>query len=746
MSLRSGVKLVATPLALFALCILGHGAPLEASGRSERYKALKVTPPPQPGTWKILERNGASMNVGPHLSSLGLGETGTGVIRSPAFTVSTETMTLTLCGQDGQRGERKKNFVAIVDAETGETLRKTYAPCSDLWQPRSWDVAPLRGRRVCFEAHDHDTAGAFAWMGIGRIDAGPKFQVDFREGLPDGWTATQLDHDARYVEVTGGVPFRSLASHESLIPAHGVVEIPCGFQAERLFFLGCTVSRARPLEVCGTVEIVYRGGPPESHPLMMGYTLDGQFKLLSESKALHLHASADSFQYYFVVRPRPRVIDRIRLRRQPNSTSIPRITAITCESAAASENLLSLPDSVPASEEVAWIESHTISTTSPDLDEIAGEVRRAHKLVLDEGPRVLRFERLKISGNTFEAASVFDVDGDVQKDIVSGGYWYRGPDFLRAHKLASIDRVGEYWDDFSDFPMDVNGDGFPDIITGAVFGGPLRWLENPQGRDALWVVHPIEQIGGIETIRFWDVDGDGVVEVCPNAGGNVIFFRLVLDENGRGVGRFTRHVVKTGDCGHGLGFGDINGDGRGDFVIPDGWLEAPADPLIGKWVWHGEFQLGVASVPILVHDVDGDGKADLIVGQGHDYGLDWYQQGDALDGKRSWTRHRVDRGSSQLHAISLDDIDNDGDLELICGKRYRAHCGKDPGATDPLFVRYFDIDGGTFTCHTIDYGPAESTSGVGIYFWVEDVDADGWKDIVAPGKEGLYLFKNLGRD
>jgi len=90
----------------------------------------------------------------------------------------------------------------------------------------------------------------------------------------------------------------------------------------------------------------------------------------------------------------------------------------------------------------------------------------------------------------------------------------------------------------------------------------------------------------------------------------------------------------------------------------------------------------------------------------------------------------------------LVDIDNDKKLELVTGKRYRAHNGHDPGSTDPVFLRYYDMDDRGFTGHTIDYGPVRQASGVGIYFWVEDIDQDGWKDILAPGKEGLYLFKN----
>ena len=112
--------------------------------------------------------------------------------------------------------------------------------------------------------------------------------------------------------------------------------------------------------------------------------------------------------------------------------------------------------------------------------------------------------------------------------------------------------------------------------------------------------------------------------------------------------------------------------------------------------------------------------------------------------KREWIKHVIDMDHSQYHDMFMADLDRDGKLELITGKRYRAHNGNDPGSTDPLFLCYFKINGGKFDRYTLEYGPAGQSSGAGIYFWVADVDGNGWLDIVAPGKEGLYLFRNRG--
>ena len=355
----------------------------------------------------------------------------------------------------------------------------------------------------------------------------------------------------------------------------------------------------------------------------------------------------------------------------------------------------------------------------------------------------LKFRQQLIAAESAESVGVFDVNNDHFLDIVSGSYWYEGPLFLKRHLISQVTRVSEYYDDFSTIPLDVNDDGYMDYITGAWFGKTLQWRENP-GNDGEWKLHEIAVTGNIEATRAWDVDGDGFNEIVPNTPGSpLIYYTLKRDKNNKATGEFTATKVSENQ-GHGLGFGDINGDGRGDFIVSNGWFEAPDDRKYKPWKFHNDFNLTEdAGVPIIIADVNQDGLNDLIVGHGHSYGLDWYEQ-KKEGGNIKFIKHPIDPFHSQYHTMEWADIDNDGKMELITGKRYRAHNDKDPGTNDPMELCYFKWNGESFTKNIISYGPFGKGKGTGIFFSLADLLNTGRKDIIVAGKDGFFIFFNEG--
>ncbi len=159
------------------------------------------------------------------------------------------------------------------------------------------------------------------------------------------------------------------------------------------------------------------------------------------------------------------------------------------------------------------------------------------------------------------------------------------------------------------------------------------------------------------------------------------------------------HVGGRAEDGHGIGVADIDGDGKADILTPNGWFKQ-IDADKDQWEWHGDWKLEDAGFPIIGYDVNGDGKMDVIYGQGHSYGLYWLEQQGGGAG-RTWVKHTIDESFSQVHALKMADIDGDGEPELIAGKRYRGHAGDDPGSYDPLVVYYYKIDRKTGHVHAL---------------------------------------------
>ncbi len=358
----------------------------------------------------------------------------------------------------------------------------------------------------------------------------------------------------------------------------------------------------------------------------------------------------------------------------------------------------------------------------------------------------------------FEAAGVADFNGDGKVDIFCGDSWYAAPDWKR-HKVREVlpGTNPHYHEDFADLPLDVNGDGKIDIVTCAYFSKRVGWVEHPADPTKPWTEHTVDHPGPMETGYLVDLNNDGKLDFLPNIGPSVGWYELTSQKP---EVVWKKHELGKDGRGHGVGSGDINRDGRIDIITPRGWYEQPSKAG-GDWLFHAEFELGAASVPVVGHDFDGDGDTDIVWGMGHDFGLFWLRNTPEESGKNAWQKNRIDASFSQVHTLLLADLDGDSHPEIVTGKRVYAH-EVEPGATDApcLHSFHFDRKKDTWVKTTIYEGnpatnaPAEAAKraalkdfeqgsvGTGLLMQAHDMDRDGDLDLVCPGKSGLYWFEN----
>lgn len=344
----------------------------------------------------------------------------------------------------------------------------------------------------------------------------------------------------------------------------------------------------------------------------------------------------------------------------------------------------------------------------------------------------------------FGACAAIDVNRDGRLDIVSGGFWYEASDWLR-RPTRQVEQIRGRFDDYSNLPLDVDGDGLLDLVSVNYRSRSLYWVRQPCDPLGEWERQVIDTPGPSETGLLVDVNGDGRPDVLPNGMDFAAWYELLpaAPSGESAPPRWQRHELPAELKGHGIGCGDINGDGRNDLVGPRGWAEASLEDGQLRWIWQAELSLHRdASVPILVHDVDGDGDNDLIWGRGHNVGLYWCEQASDADGRRVWTSHAIDTSWSQAHAPLLADLDGDGRQDLVAGKRFLGHEGRDPGEYDPLVIYWYRYVAETRTW-TRQLVSAGDGCGMDLDPKCVDLDGDGDLDLLAPARSGLFLLENL---
>ena len=368
---------------------------------------------------------------------------------------------------------------------------------------------------------------------------------------------------------------------------------------------------------------------------------------------------------------------------------------------------------------------------------------------------LISFQKITLSDIFYaEGATFGDLNGDGVMDLIAGPFWYEGPTYEPVHEFYEpkpFDPAG-YSDNFFPYVYDFNKDGRSDILVIGFPGQTATWYANPGPAKGHWPAHVVFDTVDNESPAWTDLTGDGRPEIVCIAEGRYGYAEPDWSDPSR---PWTFHPI-TSDGGwkrftHGLGVGDINGDGRMDLLERDGWWEQPAtldgDPV---WTKHAAPFGNGGGAQMYAYDVDGDGDNDVITSlKAHDHGLAWFEH-ITKDGQIDFVRHmimnehpeenRYGIAFGELHALDLIDIDGDGLKDIVTGKRWWSHGAEgDPDTNPKPYLYWFRLvrsaDGVDFVPHLID-----DDTGIGVQVVAGDINGDQHPDVVVSNKKGTAVL------
>jgi FG-GAP-like repeat/Secretion system C-terminal sorting domain len=268
-----------------------------------------------------------------------------------------------------------------------------------------------------------------------------------------------------------------------------------------------------------------------------------------------------------------------------------------------------------------------------------------------------------------------DIDGDGDMDVVSASYvddkiaWYEynsGNGEFLPRRIITSNTSGAS----AVFPVDVDGDGDLDVVTGAAQSDEVAWYENTDGLGNFGPANIISSLtDGIESVFAVDLDGDGDMDVLS---ASQYDDKIAWYENTNGQGLFgPQMIINTeNDYPHFVYAVDIDGDGDKDVLSASSHF---GDSVVA---WYenenGQGSFGARQIisaegngiqQVYAADLDGDGDLDVVSASDSFNGVRWHEN---MDGQGNFAFEQVITtnfmGASSIFPI---DLDNDGDVDIL---------------------------------------------------------------------------------
>jgi hypothetical protein len=289
------------------------------------------------------------------------------------------------------------------------------------------------------------------------------------------------------------------------------------------------------------------------------------------------------------------------------------------------------------------------------------------------------------------------------------------------------------------FAFGYTGDGWPDYLVAT--GRAMVLYVNPRGQLRRWDKYNV--LPGIsgEIAIFKDIDGDGKPDAVFGAEARFVG-RLPILPIRQSRGSFIPFRNRATARWRSMESGRRHQSRR-----PDG--PRKYHPVtFGRWPRVGGAEMGI-------YDVNGDGLNDVVTGmEAHGWGLAWYEQKRDPSGTISFVEHMImddyskkNPGNvtfSELHALTIGDVDGDGIPDVIVGKRVHAHLESytDPDSFGPAVLYWFRTVRNPKAPGGAEFVPEliHNRSGVGSTVSAVDLNRDGAMDIVTSTNRGTFIF------